>query len=322
MQQQLRMVAGHATPVAFCHLDVLMLGATHPAEVERCSVRSLRQAHWLIEYVEQQRVRPWVEPIGVIQGQSVEHVFYVAQMLAAMGYTRFALGSMAVKVASARDYVLRRVEAALEAVGTRLHILGVSSVAVLQSLARLGVESVDSGTPIKEAAAGGLLYSEPFRRFKLPSAHFREWSRSYGFAEIIEAPLPCTCPVCRDDPMQIMEPRGKRFVNLRAIHNYYHLRRAIEGSVSSIVDLFLAYEPPGKIALFTKINPDLAKRAVRPHKELTGLLAALRCKHPPYQVGIPCDRIMKFHEIYELLRCGMSSIRLRKARFTASESGK
>lgn len=229
LRQQLRVVDGYGAPVAICHLDVLMLGAQGPGEVAARVARSLAQAHWLIQHVEQHGLRRLVEPIGVIQGQSVEQVFYVAQALADMGYNRFALGSMAAKVSGARDYVLRRVEAALEAVGTRLHILGVSSVAVIEALARLGVESADSGTPIKEAASGGLLYSEPFRRFKLPSAHFHEWRRSYGLAEIIEEPLPCDCPVCAEHPEQIMEPRGKRFVNLRAVHNYHHLRRAIEG---------------------------------------------------------------------------------------------
>lgn len=229
LRRQLQVAEGHGGTVAICHLDVLMIGARGPDDVAGRSAQSLAQAHWLIQYVERHDLMRLVEPIGVIQGQSVEQVFYVGQALADMGYTRFALGSMAAKVSSARDYVLRRVEAALEAVGTRLHILGVSSVTVLETLARLGVESVDSGTPIKEAAAGGLLYSEPFRRFKLPSSHFREWRRSYGLAEIIEEPLPCDCPVCVEHPGQIMEPRGKRFVNLRAVHNYHHLRRAIEG---------------------------------------------------------------------------------------------
>ncbi len=233
LEQQLRIVGGLSVPVAICHLDVLMVGVRSPDEASDRAVRNLTHASWLIRQIEAHNLRPIVEPIGVIQGQSVEQVYYVAQALADMGYARFALGSMAAKVAGARDHVLRRVEAALEAVGPRLHILGVSSVAVLAALSRLGIESVDSGTPIKEAARGGLLYSEPFRRYKLPSAHFYEWRRSYSLAEIIEAPLPCDCPVCVEDPGQIMEPHGKRFVNLRAIHNYHHLRRAVEDSLSA-----------------------------------------------------------------------------------------
>lgn len=232
LRQQLRIVEGLGAPAAICHLDVLMIGVRSPEEAARRSALSLAHAHWLISYLESSRLKGHVEPIGVIQGHTVEQVFYVAQALADMGYERFALGSLATKVAGARDEVLRRVEAALEAVGPRLHILGVSSVAVLASLARLGVESADSGTPIKEAASGGLIYSGPFRRYKLPSPHFREWRRSYGLAEILEEPLPCDCPVCCENPGAVMEQRGKAAVNLRAVHNYYHLRRCIQEALA------------------------------------------------------------------------------------------
>lgn len=229
LRQQLAVAAGYGSRTGVCHLDVLMIGASGPAEVAARSARSLAQAHWLIRHIETSGLGDTVEPIGVIQGQSVEQVFFVAQALADMGYRRFALGSLAAKVTGARDYVLRRVEAALEAVGPRLHILGVSSVGVLREVARLGVESADSGAPIKEAVSGGLIYSEPYRRYKLASDHFREWRRSYGLADVLADPLPCDCPVCAEDAQRLMEPRGKRFVNLRAVHNYHHLRRTVEG---------------------------------------------------------------------------------------------
>lgn len=231
LRQQLHIVDGLDSPVAICHLDVLMIGARSPEEAARRSQRSLEQASWLIRSLTLAGASTRVEPIGVIQGQSVEQVFYVAQALADMGYRRFALGSLASRVSGARDEVLRRAEAALEAVGPRLHILGVSSLGVLSALSRLGVESADSGTPIKEAASGGVIYSGPYRRYKLPSPHFREWRRSYGLAEILEGPLPCECPACQGSPGAMMEPRGKAAVNLRAVHNYFHLRRCISEAI-------------------------------------------------------------------------------------------
>lgn len=232
LSRQVYIAAGLDVPIGMCHLDVLAAGARTPADAARRSAQNLAQARWLIEHGAEQ-LPANAEPIGVIQGRDAEQIFYVARALAEMGYQRFALGSLAGKVANARDEVLRRTEAALEAVGPRLHMLGVSSVPVIEALARLGVESADSGTPIKEAARGGIFYSEPFRRYKLPSAYFREWQRSYSFAEVLESPLPCDCPVCRDDPAQLMNPNGKVAVNLRALHNYYHLRRDIEGSQRS-----------------------------------------------------------------------------------------
>ncbi len=229
LNRQIQLAAGLNTVVGICHLDVLNAGVHDPADALQRLTQNLTQARWLIE--QGSNVLPEnIEVIGVIQGKDVEQIFYVAQALAAMGYQRFALGSLAGKVANARDEVLRRTEAALEAVGSRIHMLGVSSVPVLEALARLGIESADSGAPIKDAARGGIFYSEPFRRYKLPSPHFREWQRSYSFAEVLESPLPCACPVCHDDPNQLLNPHGKLAVNLRALHNYYHLRRDIEGS--------------------------------------------------------------------------------------------
>ena len=232
LTQQRFMLANYQHTVGLCHLDVLMIGAKGPTEILHRTTQSLEHARWLIDHITQLGLPDYIEPIGVIQGADVEQIFYVGQALAAMGYRRFALGSLAGKVANARDEVLRRAEAALEAVGPRLHILGVSSVPIIESLANSGVESVDSGAPIKEASRGGIFYSQPFRRYKLPSDHFREWSRNYGFAEILDTPFPCDCPICREDPTYLLDPHGKIAVNRRAVHNYYHLRWAIEGPAS------------------------------------------------------------------------------------------
>ncbi len=228
LARQVQLATGLVTVVGICHLDMMVAGVRDHADAAQRSTQNLAQARWLIEQGSA-GLPENMEPIGVIQGRNAEQIFYVAQALAAMGYQRFALGSLAGKVASSRDEVLRRTEAALEAVGSRIHMLGVSSVPVLEALTRLGIESADSGAPIKEAARGGIFYSEPFRRYKLPSAHFREWQRNYSFAEVLESPLPCACPVCQDDPHQLMNPHGKVAVNLRALHNFYHLRRDIEG---------------------------------------------------------------------------------------------
>jgi tRNA-guanine family transglycosylase len=229
LQRQLHIAEGLDIPVGVCHLDALTTGAGTLTERERRVARNLVQARWLIDQVAVAEIPARITPIGVIQGVGPEQVYYVGRALAEMGYERFALGSLAALAGGARAEILRRAEAALEAVGPRLHVLGVSSAALLADLARSGVESADSSAPMHEAARGGVIYSQPFRRYKLASAHFAEWRRSYGLADLLEAPLPCGCPVCREDPVRLLEPHGKRAVNLRGIHNYYHLRRAIEG---------------------------------------------------------------------------------------------
>lgn len=225
LNRQLAIVTEQVSMVGICHLDVPLLGTRELAELDRRVTRSLAHARWLMDQVEAGRLPANVYPIGVIQGYSVESVYFVAQVLQDMGYTSFALGSLANMATNNGDEVLRRVEAALEAVGPEIHVLGVSSVALLPAIAQLGVRSADSSAPMREAWMGGIVYSRPFRRYKIASAHFREWQRSYKFADLLETPLPCECPVCLVDSQRLMEIRGKQYVNLRALHNCYHLAR-------------------------------------------------------------------------------------------------
>jgi tRNA-guanine family transglycosylase len=231
LQRQLAMIAGTTIPTGICHLDVPMMGTRHLPELDRRITRNLDHARWLMRSIIAQSLPPHVYAIGVIQGYTVERVYVVAQALADMGYTSFALGSLAGMVASSRDELLRRVEAAMEAIGTNLHILGVSSEKVLTELARTGVASVDSSAPMHEAWRGGIFYSQPFRRYKLASPHFQEWRRTYSFSEILTEPLDCDCPICQHNPDDILPLRGKHFIRLRGVHNYYHLRKTFDASL-------------------------------------------------------------------------------------------
>ncbi len=227
LERQVQMASDAPISIGMCHLDVPMMGTRSVAELDRRVDQNLANAQWLIDRASSFGLHPNIHLVGVIQGYSVERIYVVAQALADMGYTWFALGSLAGMVASAKAELFRRVEAALEAIGTNIHVLGVSSAKVLTDLARLGIASADSGAPIHEAWRGGLFYSNPFRRYKLPSPHMKEWSRSYSFADILAEPLPCDCPICREDSQRLMVPSGKAFVNLRAIHNCYHLIREL-----------------------------------------------------------------------------------------------
>ena len=221
LARQLFMIGQCQTPAKICHLDIPMLGTTSHVELDRRFQQNLLNAQWLMQ--QRNSIPSSVELIGVIQGYSVERIFTAAQVLASMGYQSFAIGSLAHMVSNRRDELLRRVEAVLEAVGTNVHVLGVSSMTILDSLARIGIASVDSGTAIHEAWRGGILYSNPLRRYKIASPYFQEWRRTYSFAELLDEPLSCACPICRDDPTNIMHIQGKQWVNLRAIHNCYHL---------------------------------------------------------------------------------------------------
>lgn len=226
-ERQCEMIASLAIPIRLCHLDVPLFGAKTLAELERRVVQNLEHAQWLIDHLRNGSLPANVQLVGVIQGYNVPTIYNSARTLADMGYSAFALGSLARLVAANRDEFYRRVEAAFEAVGANLHIFGVSSVDVLTKLARLSVASADSSAPAQEAWRGGLFYSHPLRRYKLASPHFSEWRRNYTFAEILTQPLPCDCPVCQEDSSLLFRPEGKTYVRLRAIHNCYHLYREI-----------------------------------------------------------------------------------------------
>jgi tRNA-guanine family transglycosylase len=231
LARQLAMAEGYPGRAGLCHFDVSLSGTRQLPELERRLAQNLTHAQWLMDHLQVHPLPANRYPIGVIQGYSVETVYHSALILAEMGFEHFALGSLASLASSARDQLLRRVEAALEAVGPALHILGVSSVTILAELVSLGIRSADSSAPMHEAWRGGLFYSRPFRRYKIPSPHFKEWQRSYSFAELLSAPLPCDCPVCQDElgPL-LFQPLGRQAIHGRGIHNCYHLLQEVDAA--------------------------------------------------------------------------------------------
>lgn len=228
LKRQLHILADYPGSVGICHFDVPPVGKQGVSARDRHLAQNLAHAEWLLLQAKQLSLPENAYLIGVIQGYDIETVFFSGLALADLGYQHFALGSLAGMVASSRERLLRRVEAALEAVGPNLHILGVSSPPLLAELVRLGIRSADSSAPMHEAWRGGLFYSRPFRRFKIPSPHFKEWQRSYSFAEVLPAPLPCECPVCQTDTSMLMQPLGRQAIHRRAIHNCYHLMREFD----------------------------------------------------------------------------------------------
>lgn len=142
LRRQLEICAGHSGPTGLCHLDVPLLGRQGFHELKRGVVESLQHAERLLEGVQNGHLPDNVYPIGVIQGYDVESVYAAAQALQEMGYTSFALGSLAALATRDGAEILRRVEAAVEAVGPNIHILGVSAVSLLPEIVRLGIQDL------------------------------------------------------------------------------------------------------------------------------------------------------------------------------------
>src|SRR5258708_39586725 len=127
------------------------------------------------------------------------------------------------------EEIARRVEAVQSVVGTSVHVFGVSAVETMKKLKELSVTSVDSARPIKAAIYNEVLYSEPYRRFGIAGSHFRPSDPKFGLHKLIsELSIVCPCPVCKNDlNNDILRLGTRKHLLLRAVHNYYHIKKMI-----------------------------------------------------------------------------------------------
>jgi hypothetical protein len=105
-------------------------------------------------------------PLGAAQGWSPESYAESVQRLQEMGYTYIALGGM-VPLKTHRILECLRAINEVRHPGVRLHLLGVSRAALLPELPDLGVASLDSTTPFRQA-------------FKDDSDNYYWWGRNFA----------------------------------------------------------------------------------------------------------------------------------------------
>jgi hypothetical protein len=170
-----------------------------------------------------------IEPLAVIQGYDFASLRHCARQLSEIGYTRFGIGSMAHLYNT--EEIVRRVEAVQSVVGSSVHIFGVSAIETMKKLKELGVDSVDSARPIKAAIYNEILYSEPYRRFGIAGSHFQPGDSKFGPQKLLnQLSIKCPCPVCRNEiNNDILKLGVRKYLLLRAIHNYYHVKKMVVG---------------------------------------------------------------------------------------------
>jgi tRNA-guanine family transglycosylase len=166
-----------------------------------------------------------VEPLAIVQGNDAGTLGYCAHELLAMGYRNFGVGSLA-RVPDPAE-IVRRVEKVFAIVQRPLHLFGIGSPSVLSQLDPAWVKSVDSSQPAKTAACNEILYTRPFRRYGIKTAEGISRSKLPA-KRCLAQPLECECPVCQVDPATIIQFGRREYIRTRAVHNYYHLRAAIE----------------------------------------------------------------------------------------------
>ena len=178
-----------------------------------------------------------IEPLAIIQGYDVMSIKYCARQLFEMGYARFGIGSMAHLYHTAE--IVKRVEVVQSVVGASVHVFGVSGIETMKRLNELSVASVDSARPIKAAIYNEVLYSEPYRRFGIAGSHFHPSDPKFSPYKMLSClSVECPCPVCKNGiNNDILKLGTRKYLILRAIHNYYHVKKMISGWPDDITEV-------------------------------------------------------------------------------------
>ncbi|GGM17282.1 hypothetical protein GCM10010841_26910 [Deinococcus aerophilus] len=206
------------------HCDVLPRPDTDP----RSSVHvTLINAEWFM----QQPIQAGYARMTVAQARTPDEMYLVVTQLAQFAPDLIGLGGLAALHRRNRKLLPLMIEAAVEGAGdVPLHALGVTAQYVLDRLRSNGVFSCDSATAIWCAIYGSVIYARPYRRYRFISDKSTrpESPQITGYYSSLARPLPCVCPVCRENPEQLMgsDTRAKY---ARCIHNHYHSKLEIEG---------------------------------------------------------------------------------------------
>ncbi len=221
-QTQLDMIEdlNFGTNIQMVHLDEPMINKSTLVECYRAMERTLYNAYEFLHLFQTHHFQSTIQPMGVIQGFDGPSVRYAARELKKMGYNSFGIGSL---LTQHPDKQLHLIQEAATIVGPQqLHVFGVTGLAQMKEMIKLGITSFDSTRPTMAAVYFQLFYSNPFRTYLLAD------SRSTKTLSRLSEPLPCGCPVCLVNPKEMFTVGPRKFAKLRAVHNYYHLTKTLE----------------------------------------------------------------------------------------------
>ena len=219
-KEQMRIIKGHTCPVILCPFDYPINPRNGNIQsTYRAIEKTLGNAYEFLELFERKELHknPQISYMGVIQGTDKSSIQFCIRELQRMGFEKFGLGSLAALYNS--EEILRRVSYAVDVVGRdRLHVFGISRLDVISQLREFNIESIDSTRPTKAAIYNAVFYSNPFRTYGIYAARNAD-----KYPRLLHAPLPCECPSCKVNPDLLLVTQGKKAINARAVHNYYHL---------------------------------------------------------------------------------------------------
>lgn len=209
-----------STEITLVHFDEPMLHKETLSQKYYSMERTLFNAHEFITLIKSLK-DDRLGCMGVIQGYDEASIIYSIHELQKMGYTKFGIGSLLSKSLREQIAIIKLASSIVGA--SNLHVFGVTGILQIKTMIDLGIASCDSSRPTMAAAYYQVFYSNPFRTYYLAESRVRPNSMFR-----IESPLPCLCPICENNAREILIPSPREYMRLRSIHNYFHLKEAID----------------------------------------------------------------------------------------------
>lgn len=228
-QRQRQILGDSPVEAILCARDYPILDPTSSSnQKDACLTQTIAFAYEFKALLQKQPLPSHWRTMAVIQGYDPDSLVHCAHELKQIGFDLYGIGSMA--VLRRHGPIIERVEAVASVIEpARLHIFGVSVVSVARQLRQLGIHSIDSARPAKAAAYNEVIYSNPYRRFGILEPPQIPLAGRIPKHRRLTQPLPCPCPTCRRHPTDILGVGKRHFIRARALHNYFHLKRVMEG---------------------------------------------------------------------------------------------
>lgn len=227
-EQQLHILDGLDIPTTLCALDFPLIGQDlTPNELDRRITLTIASAYDFKQLFEIYGLGDAFNSMAIIQGYNVPSITHCARELKTLGFDAYGVGSLA--GLQIHQEILDRVGAAIAVVGKGVHLFGLSSIRTIRALKKMGAVSVDSARPAKAAAYNEILYNKPFRRYGILDPN-GQTTGTIPVERCLDKPLPCDCPVCQRNSRDILRVGNRKHIRLRAVHNYFHMKWAIQAS--------------------------------------------------------------------------------------------
>jgi 7-cyano-7-deazaguanine tRNA-ribosyltransferase len=224
LSRQISLLAGVEIPTIICSLDFPILDDSLSSnQKDECIYQTIAFAYEMKSLLVSANLPDYVVPMAIIQGYDLDSIRFCAQELKEIGFPLYGLGSMA--RLRQHSMIMERIRAVTEIIPPdKLHIFGVSVTQTIQVSKKIGLHSFDSARPAKAAAYNQVFYSDPYRRFGILE-NANEQKGRIPNKRRLSKPLSCDCPICIEDPQQILGVGKRENIRSRALHNYFHLKR-------------------------------------------------------------------------------------------------